>query len=154
PAAQPDSGDQGRAQAGRDGRLRDSHRRAAQESGRTHASPGGASRARRAQALVQGLRDRGLSGVQRRETSDLKPDRAQAGAEMTNAEVKVLVVDDVNAMRIQVKDLLLQIGFRDIQLAVNGEEAKSLIRQSAGGFQLILSDWHMEPGAGIDLVKW
>lgn len=71
---------------------------------------------------------------------------------MDIADVKVLVVDDVNAVRVQVKELLNQLGFRKITTASNGEEAKKVI--GSGGQDLILSDWRMEPGDGIDLLNW
>jgi two-component system chemotaxis response regulator CheY len=75
---------------------------------------------------------------------------------MTRDEVSVLVVDDVNALRVQVRDLLKSFGFRKVTIASNGEEAKKFMGQPEMGapFQLILADWQMAPVDGIELLKW
>jgi len=67
-------------------------------------------------------------------------------------EISVLVVDDVNAMRVQIRDMLQTFGFSKIDLASNGEEAKVLLNEKS--YQLILADWHMEPGNGLQLLKY
>jgi two-component system chemotaxis response regulator CheY len=67
-------------------------------------------------------------------------------------EVSILVVDDVNAVRVQVKELLKRFGFKNVEAAQNGEDAKQMIE--TGAFQLILSDWHMSPSDGLDLLKY
>lgn len=66
--------------------------------------------------------------------------------------LSVLVVDDVNAMRVQVKEILKAAGFKKIDLAADGTEAQKCIQQNA--YDVVLSDWHMEPMAGIDLLQW
>src|SRR6476620_8501305 len=71
---------------------------------------------------------------------------------MTREEVCILVVDDVNTMRIQIKELLKGAGFKKISLAASGEEAKQVM--AIEQFHLILSDWQMGPTGGLDLLKY
>lgn len=67
-------------------------------------------------------------------------------------EVNILVVDDVNAVRFQIKDLLKGMGFRQIQATGSAEEAKVLL--DVESFHLVLADWHMTPTDGLDFLKW
>lgn len=62
----------------------------------------------------------------------------------------VLVVDDVNTMRVQIKELLRSFGFKNIKSASNGEEAKEILKNYP--IHLVLSDWYMAPGDGLDLL--
>jgi two-component system chemotaxis response regulator CheY len=71
---------------------------------------------------------------------------------MEKEDVNVLIVDDVKTMRIQLKDLLKSFGYKKITTAGSGEEAKTFF--VAEKFNLILSDWHMSPGSGLDLLKY
>jgi two-component system, chemotaxis family, chemotaxis protein CheY len=66
-------------------------------------------------------------------------------------EIFVLIVDDVNAMRVQIKEILTQVGFKSIAAAANPEEAKALLARSPR-VDLILSDWHMEVSTGLDFL--
>lgn len=65
--------------------------------------------------------------------------------------VKVLVVDDILSMRHIVKRALLEIGFKDIQDAHNGEEGLEKLR--AGEYGLVLLDWNMPVMSGIDMLR-
>lgn len=71
---------------------------------------------------------------------------------MTLDEVAILVVDDVNAMRIHIRDLLKETGFGKISVASNGPAAKQLMEMER--FHLILADWQMAPTDGMDLLKY
>ena len=71
---------------------------------------------------------------------------------MRHEEVQILIIDDVNSMKVQLKDLLRLFGFRHMTIASNGEEAKGFLEKQA--FHLVLSDWHMEPTSGLELLKW
>jgi two-component system chemotaxis response regulator CheY len=71
---------------------------------------------------------------------------------MVRDEVGILVVDDVNAMRVQIRELLKTVGFGRIQVASNGLEAKQILEMDS--FQLILADWQMEPTDGLELLKY
>ena len=64
----------------------------------------------------------------------------------------ILVVEDVNSMRIQIKDLLKAFGFKNIITVGNGEEAKAELVSKT--YHLVLADWHMEPTNGMDLLKF
>jgi two-component system chemotaxis response regulator CheY len=66
-------------------------------------------------------------------------------------ESNILVVDDVNTMRTQIKDLLIGFGFKNVDTVANGEEAKKALGSKS--YHLVLSDWHMEPTNGMDLLK-
>jgi two-component system chemotaxis response regulator CheY len=70
---------------------------------------------------------------------------------MLREDVGILVVDDVNAMRVQIRDLLKGFGFRKIHLASNGEEAK--LHLNTETIQLVLADWRMEPVDGLALLR-
>jgi two-component system, chemotaxis family, chemotaxis protein CheY len=65
--------------------------------------------------------------------------------------VKILVVDDYATMRRIVRNLLGQIGHADIEEAADGTEALAKLR--AGKFDLVISDWNMEPMTGLELLK-
>jgi two-component system chemotaxis response regulator CheY len=67
-------------------------------------------------------------------------------------EVIVLVVDDVNAMRVQIQKLLEAFGFARILTAESGEAAKKILENEPVNF--VLADWHMEPVNGMELLKW
>jgi two-component system chemotaxis response regulator CheY len=63
----------------------------------------------------------------------------------------ILVVDDYPTMIRIVSNLLRQLGFCNIDSALNGETALELMGHRRYG--LVLSDWNMEPMTGLDLVK-
>lgn len=67
-------------------------------------------------------------------------------------EVSLLVADDVNAMRVQMRELLKSFGFEIIHLASNGQEAKQILNEQKVDF--ILCDWHMGAFNGIDFLKY
>ncbi|MEO5969673.1 MAG: response regulator [Bdellovibrionia bacterium] len=71
---------------------------------------------------------------------------------MVLGDVKVLVVEDVRSMRIQIHELLLATGFKHIEIFENGEAARRHLQISP--CDLVLSDWHMSPMSGIELLEW
>jgi len=71
---------------------------------------------------------------------------------MLREEVGILVIDDVNTMRVQIKDLLKQFGFRKVTLAANGEDAKGFLESES--IHLIMCDWHMAPVDGMEFLKY
>ncbi len=73
-----------------------------------------------------------------------------------NADIKILVVDDMSTMRKIIKNMLGQIGFKNITEADDGASAWPLIQAAiAEGkpFEFILSDWNMPQMSGLDLLK-
>jgi two-component system chemotaxis response regulator CheY len=70
---------------------------------------------------------------------------------MGDWRVKILVVDDYPTMRRIVRNLLDQIGFKDVEEAGNGVEALEKIKVAR--YDMVISDWNMEPMTGIELLK-
>jgi two-component system chemotaxis response regulator CheY len=68
-------------------------------------------------------------------------------------DLNVLIVDDVKSIRTQLKELLFIIGFRNFNLFENIAEVKTHLL-GWNETHLILSDWHMEGGTGLQLLKW
>lgn len=66
--------------------------------------------------------------------------------------MKVLVVDDYSTMRRIIRNLLSQIGYSDVEEAVDGQDALSKLRGGVN-FGLVISDWNMEPMTGYDLLR-
>jgi two-component system chemotaxis response regulator CheY len=67
--------------------------------------------------------------------------------------MKILVVDDFKTMRRIVTNLLAQLGFdlQNIHEATDGENA--LLKLQENPYQLIISDWNMEPMDGLQLLQ-
>ena len=65
--------------------------------------------------------------------------------------MKVLIVDDFATMRRIVRNILKQIGFKNIVEADDGKSALKELKK--GKFDLILCDWNMPEMPGIDLLK-
>ena len=68
-----------------------------------------------------------------------------------NLNMSVLIVDDCKTMLKIDKSLLTQIGFTNIDEASNGAMAIGKLQEKQ--YQLVVSDWNMEPMTGLDLVK-
>ncbi|MBM3549614.1 MAG: response regulator [Alphaproteobacteria bacterium] len=58
-------------------------------------------------------------------------------------EMEILVVDDYATMRRIIKNLLTQLGFKNVAEAEDGGSALQKLRFKAPG--LVISDWNMEP---------
>lgn len=65
--------------------------------------------------------------------------------------MKVLVVDDHEAMREMLRGLLSQIGFADIEEADGIDQALGMLASSR--YDLIVSDWGMRPGVGLGFLR-
>lgn len=63
----------------------------------------------------------------------------------------VLVVDDHATMVRIIKTLLGQLGVEDVDDAPDGDAA--LRRLAERPYRLVLSDWHMQPMSGLDLLR-
>ena len=65
--------------------------------------------------------------------------------------MRILVVDDYNTMLRILKNLLKQLGFNNVDQAMDGAEALSKL--NAEKFDFVISDWNMEPMTGIELLR-
>lgn len=65
--------------------------------------------------------------------------------------MKILIVDDFKTMLKIVRSLLNQLGFTNIDEATDGQQALEKMKENK--YDLILSDWNMQPMSGIDLLK-
>ncbi|NQV84963.1 MAG: response regulator [Rhodospirillales bacterium] len=65
--------------------------------------------------------------------------------------MKILVVDDYNTMLRILKNLLKQLGFNNVDQAMDGAEALSKLNGEK--FDFVISDWNMEPMTGIELLR-
>jgi two-component system chemotaxis response regulator CheY len=64
----------------------------------------------------------------------------------------ILVVDDYQTMIRIIRNLLKQLGFEDVDDALDGGQAMEKMRQRKYG--LVISDWNMEPVTGYELLKF
>lgn len=67
------------------------------------------------------------------------------------ANLNVLIVDDQTTMLRIIRNMLQQIGFKNIHDTTSGETAIEISQNTA--FDLIISDWNMEPITGLDFLK-
>ncbi len=65
--------------------------------------------------------------------------------------MQILVVDDYKTMLRILKNLLKQLGFHNVDTAMDGAEA--LRKLNLSKFDFIISDWNMEPMTGIELLR-
>ena len=63
----------------------------------------------------------------------------------------ILIVDDYKTMLKIIRNLLRQLGFSNVDEAMDGSAALQKIRSKNYG--LIISDWNMEPMSGLHLLK-
>ncbi len=70
----------------------------------------------------------------------------------TNARsLRVLVVDDQASMRGLIRSYLRKLGFESIDEAESGSQAAKMLGEKP--FNLVISDFNMEGGSGLDLLK-
>ncbi len=62
----------------------------------------------------------------------------------------ILIVDDYKTMLKIIRSLLKQLGFGNVEEAMDGSAALQKIRKNYG---LVISDWNMEPMSGLELLK-
>jgi len=68
-----------------------------------------------------------------------------------NTNIKILVVDDFKTMRKIIKNILTQLGFKNIIEADDGTTALELLKKQK--VDLIISDWNMPKMNGLELLK-
>lgn len=68
-----------------------------------------------------------------------------------DSSMPILVVDDYKTMIRIIKNLLKQLGFEDVDEAMDGSEALRKMQERKYG--LVISDWNMEPMTGYELLR-
>jgi len=68
-----------------------------------------------------------------------------------DTSIKVLIVDDFATMRRILKNILKQIGFKNILEADDGTTALEVLEKQ--DVDLIISDWNMPKMTGLELLK-
>jgi two-component system chemotaxis response regulator CheY len=63
----------------------------------------------------------------------------------------ILIVDDYKTMLRIIRNLLKQLDFNNVDEASDGAEALKLLREK--DFELVISDWNMEPMTGLQLLR-
>ena len=66
-------------------------------------------------------------------------------------DMRVLIVDDYKTMLRIIRNLLGELGFKEIDEATDGSAALESLRQKR--YDLVISDWNMEPMTGLDLLR-
>ena len=73
---------------------------------------------------------------------------------MTSAEpsgkISILVMDDVHAVRVQIKELLKSCGLENVKTVANGAEAQTLLMTNE--YQMVIADWQTTPVDGMELL--
>lgn len=67
---------------------------------------------------------------------------------------RILIVDDEPSIIESLQSIISKNFDFDIQTAKSGEEAITLLGEEAKKFHLIISDYHMPNGSGLDLLKF
>lgn len=68
-----------------------------------------------------------------------------------DTNMKVLIVDDFATMRRIVKNILTQLGYKNIIEADDGTTALDILKKEK--IDMIISDWNMPKMTGLDLLK-
>lgn len=68
-----------------------------------------------------------------------------------DTNMPILIVDDYKTMLRIIRNLLKQLGFNNVDEAIDGSSALQKLRQRDYG--LVISDWNMEPMTGLQLLK-
>jgi len=71
-------------------------------------------------------------------------------------KANILLVDDHYIMRKTVKDMLKSQGFENFLQASGGDEAFEIVKKESGSkksVDIIITDWEMPEGSGLELVK-
>lgn len=68
-----------------------------------------------------------------------------------NKSMPILIVDDYKTMLRIIRNLLRQLEFQNIDEATDGNSALQRLYQK--DYELIISDWNMEPMTGLQLLR-
>ena len=70
---------------------------------------------------------------------------------MSNQDIRVLVVEDLLSMGKMILGLLKQLGFVQVTLANNGNEAMKMLQEES--FDVVLSDLYTDGVGGMEILK-
>jgi len=70
---------------------------------------------------------------------------------MPDLNMKILVVDDFATMRRIIKNILRQLGYKNIEEADDGEAGLDMLKSQP--FDFVVSDWNMPKMSGLELLK-
>lgn len=70
---------------------------------------------------------------------------------LPDRNIKILVVDDMSTMRRIIKNLLEQLGYREVDEAEDGRAA--LIKLKNQKYDFVVTDWNMPNMTGLELVE-
>lgn len=65
--------------------------------------------------------------------------------------MRILIVDDSQTMLKVIENLVRQLGFKNVDKVVDGPSALAKLKENK--YDLVLSDWNMEPMSGLELLK-
>ena len=68
-----------------------------------------------------------------------------------SADIKILIVDDFSTMRRIIKNLLHDLGYKNVSEADDGNTALPMLK--TGKFDFLITDWNMPGMPGLDLLK-
>ena len=69
-----------------------------------------------------------------------------------NRNIRIMIVDDYATMLRILRNLLKQLEFGNVDDASDGEDALRKLKTN-GPYDLIISDWNMQPMTGIEFLK-
>lgn len=72
---------------------------------------------------------------------------------MFKNNIRILILDDMSTMRKIVTKALKDLGFVDIQEAVDGNQGWALLERAVPPIELVISDWNMPNCTGLELLK-
>jgi two-component system chemotaxis response regulator CheY len=67
--------------------------------------------------------------------------------------LRILLVDDQEAFLQIVRQMLRQLGFRNVDVATDGTKAMATLTGAADPYGLVVSDWNMQPMTGLQLLQ-
>ena len=66
-------------------------------------------------------------------------------------KMPILIVDDYKTMLRIIRNLMKQLGFDNVDEAMDGSAALRMLREKP--YSLVISDWNMEPMSGMQLLQ-
>ena len=73
--------------------------------------------------------------------------------EINQNDINILIVDDYALTREMVRSILKNVGYKNINQAVNGRMAVTDISEAEVTYDLIICDWNMPGLTGLDVLK-